>query len=66
MAGKMANVLWFEGSFVESLKGWPAGWFYITEPRDPDWVAAPEFRSGPPTRLCPGPGQACRGATRTR
>ena len=43
MAGKMANVLWFEGSFVESLKGWQSGWFYITEPRDPEWVAAPEF-----------------------
>ena len=27
------------------------GWFYITEPRDPEWVASPEFRSGPPTRL---------------
>ena len=51
MAGKMANVLWFEGSFVETLKGWQSGWFYITEPRDPKWIAAPEFRSGPPTRL---------------
>src|SRR4051812_25385533 len=51
MVGKMANVLWFDGSLVESLKGWQAGWFYITEPRDPKWVAAPEFRSGPPTRL---------------
>ena len=35
MAGKMANVLWFEGSFVETLKGWQSGWFYITETRDP-------------------------------
>ena len=51
MVGKMANVLWIEGSFVETLKGWQSGWFYITEPRDPEWVAAPEFRSGPPTRL---------------
>ena len=51
MVGKMPNVLWLEGSFVESLKGWQSGWFYITEPRDPEWVAAPEFRSGPPTRL---------------
>ena len=47
----MPNVLWLEGSFVETLKGWQSGWFYITEPRDPEWVAAPEFRSGPPTRL---------------
>ena len=51
MVGKMANVLWLEGSFVETLKGWQSGWFYITEPRNPEWVAAPEFRSGPPTRL---------------
>ena len=47
----MANVLWLEGSFVETLKGWQSGWFYITEPRDPKWITAPEFRFGPPTRL---------------
>ena len=51
MVGRMANVLWLEGSFVETLKRWQSGWFYITEPRDPEWVIAPEFRSGPPTRL---------------
>ena len=51
MVGKMANVLWLEGSFMESIKGWQSGWFYITEPRDPKWEAAPEFRSGIPTRL---------------
>ena len=51
MVGKMPNVLWPEGSFVESLKRWQSGWFYVTKPRDPEWVAAPEFRSGPPTRL---------------
>ena len=33
------------------LKGWQSGWFYITEARDTNWVAAPEFRSGIPTRL---------------
>ena len=51
MLGKMPNVLWFEGDFVESVKGWQLGWFYITEPRDPTWAAAPEFRSGIPTQL---------------
>ena len=51
MLGKMPNVLWFEGAFVESVKGWQSGWFYITEPRDPKWAAAPEFRSGIPTQL---------------
>ena len=51
MVGKMHNVIWLEGSFVESIKGWQSGWFYITEPRDSNWVAAPKFRSGIPTRL---------------
>ena len=36
---------------METIKGWQSGWFYITEPRDPDCAAAPEFRSGIPTRL---------------
>ena len=51
MVGKMPNVTWLEGSFVETIKGWQSGWFYIIEPRDPEWAAAPEFRSGIPTRL---------------
>ena len=51
MVGKMPNVTWLEGSFVETIKGWQSGWFYITEPRDPEWAAAPEFRSGIPTWL---------------
>ena len=41
MVGKMPNVLWLKGSFVETLKGWKSGWFYITEPRDAEWVAPP-------------------------
>ena len=36
---------------METQKGWQSGWFYITEPCDAEWVASPEFRSGPPTRL---------------
>ena len=48
MVGWMTNVLWLEGSFVETIKGWQSGWFYITEPRDPKWEVAPEFRSGFP------------------
>ena len=36
---------------METIKGWQSGLFYITEPRDPEWAAAPEFRSGIPTRL---------------
>ena len=51
MVGKMANVTWLEGFFVETIKGWQSGWFYITEPRGPEWAAAPEFRSGIPTWL---------------
>ena len=51
MVGKMPNVIWLEGSFVETIKGWHSGWIYITEPRDPEWAVAPEFQSGIPTRL---------------
>ena len=51
MVGKMPNITWLEGSFVETIKGWQSGWFYITELCDPAWAAAPEFRSGIPTWL---------------
>ena len=34
MVGKIANVTWLEGAFVETIKGWQSGWFYITEPHD--------------------------------
>ena len=51
MVGKMPNVVWLDGSFVETIRGWQSVWFYITEPRDAKWVAAPKFRSGIPTRL---------------
>ena len=51
MVGRIPNVTWLEGAFVETIKGWQSGWFYITEPHDPKWAAAPEFRSGIPIRL---------------
>ena len=51
MVGKMPNVTWLEGSYVETIKGWQSRWFYITKLRDTNWVAAPEFRSGVPMRL---------------
>ena len=51
MVGKIANVTWLEGAFVETIKGWQSGWFYITEPRDPEWAAAPKFQSSIPTQL---------------
>ena len=35
MVGKMPNITWLEGTFVDTIKGWQSGWFYITEPRDP-------------------------------
>ena len=38
MVGRMPNVTWLEASFVETIKGWQSGWFYITEPRDTNWV----------------------------
>ena len=32
MVGKMLNVTWLEGSYVETIKGWQSGLFYITKP----------------------------------
>ena len=43
LVGKMPNVTWLDGSFTETVKGWQSGWFYITEPHDAKWVAAPKF-----------------------
>ena len=51
MVGKIANVTWLEGAFIETIKGWQSGWSYITESRDPEWAATPKFRSGIRTRL---------------
>ena len=47
----MPNVTWPEGSFVEIVKAWQSGWLYITEPRDTNWAATPEFRSIVPMGL---------------
>ena len=46
MVSKMPNVTWRSGTFNDSVKGWQQQWFYVTEPRDTKWAAAPEFRSG--------------------
>ena len=51
MVGKMPNVTWPKGSFVEIVKGCQSGWFNITEPCGTNWAAALEFRSGVPMRL---------------
>ena len=34
MASKLSNVTWPKGTYVETVKGWQQGWFYVTEPRD--------------------------------
>ena len=36
---------------MDTIKGWQSVWFYITEPRDSNWVVAPKFRSGIPMQL---------------
>ena len=66
MVGRMPNVTWLEGSFVETIKGWKSGWFYITEPRDPEWAAAPKFQSGIPPGSRPGKRRAYCGVIRKR
>ena len=51
MVSKMSNVPWPKGTFVETVKRWQKQWFYVTEPHDTTWAAAPEFKSGPPLHL---------------
>ena len=51
MVSKMPNVTWPKGTFVETVKGWQQQWFYVTEPRDATWAAAPEFQFGALMRL---------------
>ena len=46
-----ADAPWPEGSFPEVSDVWQRRWFYVTAPRGTKWVAAPEFRSGPPSQL---------------
>ena len=47
---KFPNATWPKGAFIETFKVWQQEWF-ITKPRCANWVAIPEFRSEPPTRL---------------
>ena len=51
MVGKMPNVTWLDGSFVDTVNGWQSRWFYMTEPHSANWATTPEFRSGVPMRL---------------
>nr|XP_020166448.1 fibrous sheath CABYR-binding protein-like [Aegilops tauschii subsp. strangulata] len=51
MVSKLPNAVWPKGAFVEIVQVWQQEWFHITEPRDANWAATPDFRSGPPTRL---------------
>ena len=55
MVGKMPNVSWPKGTFMETLKGWQQRWFYVTESHDATWAAAPEFQFGAPMRLTSWP-----------
>ena len=46
---KGIDVPWPEGSFPEVSSLWQREWFYIIAPQSAKWVAAPAFRSPPPT-----------------
>ena len=66
MLGKMPNATWLEGSFVETVKGWQSGWFYITEPHDTNWTVPPPpilIRSSDAAHLLAreGPNLRCSG-----
>ena len=45
-----ADVPWPEGSFPEVSYLWQRRWFYVTAPTGTMWVAAPNFRPGPPSQ----------------
>ena len=47
----MPNISWPKGTFMETVKGWQQQRFYVTEPRDATWAAAPEFQSDAPMWL---------------
>ena len=51
MISKLTRAEWSEGTFIDTVKVWQKGWFYITEPREATLMVALEFRSGPPARL---------------
>ena len=51
MVSKLPKAIWPKGAFVDTVKIWQQEWFYITEPRDTKWAAAPAFRSGPPLQV---------------
>ena len=44
-----ADAPWPEGSFPEVSNVWQRRWFYVTAPIGTKWVAAPKFRSCPPS-----------------
>ena len=48
---QVSQNVWPKGAFVETVKVWQQEWFYITEPHDAKWAAAPNFRFGPSMRL---------------
>lgn len=54
-----ANAPWPEGSFPEVSDVWQWRWFYAKAPRGTNWVAAPEFHSGPPSQLASGANVGC-------
>ena len=64
MVGKMPNVTWLDGSFMETIKGWQSGWFYITEPHDANWAGAPNLDPESPCRSPPGKRRAYPGVPR--
>ena len=61
MVSKLPNTTWPKGAFVETVNVWQQEWFYITEPRNAKWAAAPDFRSGPPRDSPHGPPRALIG-----
>ena len=58
MVSKLSGAKWPKGTFIDTVKLWLKGWFYITEPCNNGEIAPPAFRNGTPTHLMSSPKKA--------
>ena len=64
MVGKMPNVTWLEGSYVETVKGWQSGWFTSPSRATPTGWRPPNFDPESPCGSPPGKRRAYPGVHR--
>ena len=66
MVGKMPNITWLEGSFVETVKGCNRGGFTSPSHATLSGSQPPSSGLDPQHGSCPGKRRACRGAAKER